>query len=51
MPGQLGNRRVTVKNIEVMNVDPERNLLLVRGCIPGANGAVVTVRKSARRKA
>lgn len=51
MPGQMGNRRVTVKNVEVINVDPERNLLLVRGCVPGANGCVVTVRKTAKRKA
>lgn len=35
MPGHTGNRRVTVKNIEVVHVDPEKNLIAVRGAVPG----------------
>ena len=35
MPGHAGNRRVTVKNIEVVNVDAEKNLIAVRGAVPG----------------
>jgi large subunit ribosomal protein L3 len=44
MAGQHGNRRVTVLNLEVVQVDPERNLLLVRGAVPGPKGALVMVR-------
>jgi large subunit ribosomal protein L3 len=51
LPGHMGDRKVTVQNLEVINVDPERNLVLVRGCVPGANGGLVTVRKSVKRKA
>ena len=48
MPGHMGNRRVTVRNIEVVTVDSERNLLMVRGCVPGANGGVVMVKKTSK---
>jgi len=51
LPGRMGDKRVTVQNLEVINVDAERNLVLVRGCVPGANGGLVTVRKSVKRKA
>ena len=44
MAGQMGNKRVTVQNLEVVRVDAERNLLLVKGGIPGAAGADVLVR-------
>lgn len=41
-PGQMGNRRVTVQNLQVVDVDPERNLILLRGAVPGGkNGSVV----------
>ena len=45
-PGHLGSARVTVKNLKVVRVDAEKNLLLVRGAIPGALGADVLVRVS-----
>jgi large subunit ribosomal protein L3 len=45
-PGQMGNRRATVKNLVVVRIDPEKNLLLVRGAVPGAAGARVLIRKS-----
>jgi large subunit ribosomal protein L3 len=48
MPGQMGNRRVTQRGLEVVDVDPERNLLIVRGAVPGPTGAVVEVRSEKR---
>ena len=45
MPGQYGNARRTIKNLIVIDVRPEENLLVVRGAVPGANGGVVTVRR------
>jgi len=44
MPGQLGNQRVTVLNLEVVNADAERGLLLVKGAVPGPTGGLVMVR-------
>lgn len=48
MAGHLGARRATVRNLEVVKVDPERNLLLVKGAVPGARNNVVLVRDSDR---
>lgn len=48
MAGHMGHERVTVLNLEVVDADPERNLLLVRGAIPGPNGGLVMVRSSVR---
>lgn len=45
-PGHMGNRRVTVLNLEVIKVDPERNMLAVHGAVPGANDGLVFVRKA-----
>jgi len=45
-PGQMGNKRITQKNLRVVRLDAERNLLLVRGAVPGANGSHVVIRKS-----
>lgn len=50
MAGQMGNDKVTVQNLEVVEVDPAKNLLVVRGCVPGANGGIVVVRKSVKTK-
>lgn len=44
MAGQLGNVRRTVQNLEIVSVDPARNLLLIRGAVPGAAGGDVIVR-------
>ena len=49
MAGHMGNERVTVSNLMVIKVDPERNLLLVRGGIPGARNGMVMIRESRRR--
>ena len=43
LPGHMGSERVTVQNLEVVRVDADRNLLLVKGAIPGAKGSLVTV--------
>lgn len=48
MPGHMGNERVTVHNLRVVKVDPERNLLAVKGAVPGPKNGLVTV--SAARK-
>jgi large subunit ribosomal protein L3 len=42
--GQMGNRRVTQRGLEIVAVDSKRNVLMVRGSVPGARGAVVEVR-------
>lgn len=44
MPGQMGNRRVTQRGLKVVDVDSERNLLILGGAVPGAEGALVEVR-------
>jgi large subunit ribosomal protein L3 len=51
MAGHLGNERVTVQNLEVVRVDAERNLLLVKGAIPGAPGGDVFVRPAVKARA
>jgi len=51
MAGQHGNRRVTVLNLEVIRADPERNLLLVRGAVPGPTGGLVMVRSAVKAPA
>lgn len=48
LPGRMGNKRVTMQSLEVVHVDPEKNVLAVRGAIPGAKGGIVEVRKSVK---
>jgi large subunit ribosomal protein L3 len=48
MPGRMGNDRYTAQNLQVMRVDGERNLIAVKGAIPGAKGALVVIRKAAK---
>jgi large subunit ribosomal protein L3 len=48
MSGQMGNERVTVLNLEVVESDAERNVLLLRGAVPGPNGGLVMVRSSVK---
>ena len=47
MAGQMGNDRMTMLNLEVVEADPERNLLLLRGAVPGPRGGLVMVRSAA----
>ena len=46
MAGHMGSVRVTVKNLEIVKVDKENNLLMVRGAVPGASGGLVAIRNS-----
>ena len=45
MAGQMGNERVTVQNLRVLKVVPEKNLLVVKGCVPGHKNAYITIEK------
>ena len=47
MAGHMGNARVTSRNLEVMSADPEKNVLLVRGSVPGARNSLVLIQKRA----
>lgn len=49
MPGHMGNARNTAQNLLVVDTDPERNLLLVRGGVPGPNGALVLVQENRKQ--
>ncbi len=49
MPGHLGDDRVTVKNLQVIRVDLERNLVALRGAIPGPRGGLIMIRKQVER--
>jgi len=46
MPGHMGNERVTVKKLKVVKIDPERNLILIRGAVPGARNGLLLVQKA-----
>ena len=48
MPGQMGNKRRTQRGLEVVDVDAGRNLLIVRGAVPGPAGALVEIRSEDR---
>jgi large subunit ribosomal protein L3 len=48
LPGRMGGDRRTVLNLRVVRIMPEQNLVLIRGAVPGANGTLVTVRKSVK---
>ncbi|MCR5421073.1 MAG: 50S ribosomal protein L3 [Lachnospiraceae bacterium] len=48
MPGQMGNKRITVQNLEIVRVDAENNLLLVKGAVPGPKKALVTIKETAK---
>lgn len=48
MPGRLGGERVTAQGLSVVRVDPEKNLILVRGAVPGPRGVLVAVRRSVK---
>ncbi|MHC5828063.1 MAG: 50S ribosomal protein L3, partial [Nostoc sp.] len=43
MAGRLGGKRITIRKLTIVRVDPERNLLLIKGAIPGKPGALVSV--------
>ena len=49
MAGRMGNERVTAKKLQVIQADPERNLLVVKGSVPGANGSLLMIKKQVMR--
>ena len=49
MAGRMGNERVTAKKLQVIQTDPERNLLVVKGSVPGANGGLLMIKKHVMR--
>jgi large subunit ribosomal protein L3 len=49
-PGHMGHRRVTVKNLEVVRVDEENNMLVVKGSVPGARGSYLVIRRSQKAR-
>jgi len=48
MPGRMGNERQTAQNLVVVRVDPERNLIAIRGAVPGAKGGLVIIQDAAK---
>lgn len=48
MAGHMGDRRITTQNLEVVRVDADKNLVLVRGSVPGANGGLIELKKSVK---
>ena len=48
MPGQYGNEQVTVLNLEVVKIDAEKNLIAVKGAVPGAKGGIVFIRNAVK---
>jgi len=46
MAGHMGNERVTIRNVQVVHIEPSRNLLLLNGAVPGANGGLLIIRKT-----
>lgn len=49
MPGHMGARRTTVQNLEVVRTDAEKNLILIRGAVPGIRGAVVEIKNTVKQ--
>jgi len=45
MPGRMGGKRITVKNLKIIKVDPENNVLIIKGAIPGRRGTLLEIRK------
>ena len=50
MPGEMGNKRVTIQNLEIVRVDAENNLILVKGAVPGPKKGLVNVKATVKNK-
>ena len=48
LPGHMGVDRVTVQNLEIVKVDAEENIILIKGAVPGNKGGLVTVKNSVK---
>ena len=51
MPGHMGSKKVTIQNLEVVRVDADKNLLLIKGAVPGPKKALVTIKETTKVKA
>ena len=49
MPGQMGGVRVTVRDLEVVRVDAEKNLILVKGAVPGPKKSLITIKETTKK--
>ena len=50
LPGRMGGERVTIQNLEVVRVDPDKNLILIKGAVPGANKSLLILKPSVKAK-
>ncbi|KJS22779.1 MAG: 50S ribosomal protein L3 [Clostridiaceae bacterium BRH_c20a] len=50
LPGRMGNDKITVQNLQIVKVDKERNLLLIKGAVPGPKKALLTIKASVKSK-
>ena len=48
MPGQMGNKKITIQNLEIVKVDVENNLILVKGAVPGPKKSLVTIKETVK---
>jgi len=48
MPGQMGNKKITIQNLEIVKVDTENNLLLIKGAVPGPKKSLVTIKETVK---
>jgi len=51
LPGRLGGKRVTIQNLEIVRVDADKNLILVKGCVPGAKKSLLIIKEAVKAKA
>lgn len=49
MPGRMGGRRCTVQNLEIVKIIPEKNVILIKGCIPGPNKSIIQIRNCVKK--
>jgi len=50
LPGHMGSVRITVQNLEIVRADAERNIILVKGAVPGSNGTLLTIKDTTKTK-
>ena len=50
MPGQMGHKKITIQNLEVVKVDAENNLIAIKGAVPGPNGGLVAVKTAIKKR-
>ena len=48
LPGHMGTNTITIQNLEVVSVDLDKNVILVKGSVPGANGAILKIKSSVK---